>query len=101
MNDYLLLMHDDAPGGASRPEAEWEAYLAKLRAADAFEGGSAIGWGVCLSKGPRPVGITGHLAGYIRIRARDLSTARKLVAGNPVYEAGGTVEIRELPRSGP
>jgi len=26
--------------------------------------------------------------------------ARTLLVGNPVFEAGGTVEIRELPRTG-
>lgn len=40
--------------------------------------------------------ITGHIGGYIRIRAVDLEAAQALVVGNPVYEAGGTVEIREL-----
>jgi hypothetical protein len=47
--------------------------------------------------GPRTE-ITGHLTGYIRVRAESLNAARALVAGNPVYEAGGTIEIRELPR---
>lgn len=42
--------------------------------------------------------ITRHLAGYIRVHAPDLESARSLVVGNPVYEAGGTVEIRELPK---
>jgi hypothetical protein len=101
MNEYLLLMRDDVPGRTPRPEAEWEAYFAKLRAAGAFEGGSAIGPGVCLSKSRAEVEITRHLTGYIRICAHDLQSARALVEGNPVYEAGGTVEIRELPRSGP
>jgi hypothetical protein len=99
MNDYLLLMHDDVPGGGPRPPAEWEAYVAKLIAAGAFEGGSSIGAGVCISKSAPPTGVTAHLSGYIRIRARDLQEARTRVIGNPVYEAGGTVEIRELPRS--
>jgi hypothetical protein len=40
------------------------------------------------------------LSGYIRISAGDLDEARGLLAGNPVFEAGGTVEIRELPRTG-
>ena len=98
MNDYILFMHDDVPSHA-RTGAEWGAYFAKLRAAAAFEGGSAIGDGVCASKTGSPAGITRHLAGYIRIRAADLTHARELVNGNPVFEAGGTVEIRELPRS--
>jgi hypothetical protein len=97
MNDYILLMHDDAPEGGDRSQA-WTAYFAKLRQAGAFQGGSAIGDGLCVSKSKAAPGITQHLSGYIRIRAADMTQARELVAGNPVFEAGGTVEIRELPR---
>jgi hypothetical protein len=39
------------------------------------------------------------LTGFIRVRAKSLEQAKALVAGNPLYEAGGTVEIRELPRT--
>ena len=46
--------------------------------------------------GPAPE-ITRYLGGYIKVRAASLDAARELVAGNPVYEAGGTVEVRELP----
>ena len=100
MNDYILFMHDDAPGG-SRPGAEWAAYFARLRASGAFQGGSSIGDGVCLNKRGAPVHeVARHLGGYIRVQAADLDAAQALVAGNPVYEAGGTVEVRELPRDG-
>lgn len=99
MKDLILLMHNDAPdGGLPRPPAEWGAYLDGLTAAGAFEGGSSIGGGFCLRKSGAPPEITRHLSGYIRIVARDLDHARELVRGNPVLEAGGTVEIRELRR---
>jgi hypothetical protein len=99
MTDFILFMHNDIPEGQHRPDGEWEAYFAKLREAGAFQGGSSIGDGVCVAKAS-PVGpITGHISGYIRVRAESLQTARELVVGNPVYEAGGTVEIRELPRT--
>jgi hypothetical protein len=97
MNEYLLLMHAGAPPEAGDPTHTWPAYFARLRAAHAFEGGSAIGGGVCVSKAGREAEFTGHLTGYIRVRAESLAAAEALVAGNPVYEAGGTVEIRELP----
>ncbi len=97
MNDYLLLMHDDAPPGREAPEA-WPDYFARLHRADAFAGGSSIGDGLCMAKSQPAPAITRHLTGYIRIRAADLASAQALVAGNPVFEAGGTVEIRELPR---
>lgn len=98
MKDYILLMHDDAPDDGDDRSAAWAAYFAKLREAGAFQGGSAIGDGICASKAASTPQITRHLAGYIRIRATDLARARELVNGNPVFEAGGTVEIRELPR---
>ena len=97
MNDYILLMHDDAGDDGVDRSQQWTAYFAKLEQAAAFQGGSAIGDGVCVSKKAAPE-ITRHLSGYIRIRAADLGQARALVIGNPVFEAGGTVEVRELPR---
>jgi hypothetical protein len=98
MNDYILLMHNDVPEGQRRPAHEWPDYLAKLREAGAFQGGSSIGGGVCVRKAGSTLEISGHIGGYIRIRAANLDAARALVAGNPVYEAGGSVEIRELPK---
>lgn len=95
MNDYILFMHNDAQDRAG----EWDAYLERLRQADALQGGSAIGDGVCVSKSGTPVAPTSHLAGFILIQAADLDSARGLVLGNPVYEAGGTVELRELPKT--
>jgi hypothetical protein len=98
MNEYLLFMHGDTTARAVDPAHTWDAYLTRLRAAGAFEGGSAIGDGVCVSKAGTIADIAAHLTGYIRIRAESLDAARALLTGNPVYEAGGTVEIRELPR---
>jgi hypothetical protein len=97
MPDYILLMHNDAT--APLNVDDWGPYIAGLNAADALQGGSAIGEGVCLRKtGPAP-GITSHVSGFMRIGAASLDEARGLVSGNPVFEAGGTVEIRELPRT--
>ncbi|MDX2051888.1 MAG: YciI family protein [Polyangiaceae bacterium] len=100
MQDYILLMHNDADHLQSEGNADlWSRYLDALKASGCFQGGSAIGSGACVSKAGTRANITGHLAGYIRISARDLNHAQELVLGNPVYEAGGTVEIRELPKS--
>ena len=99
MNDYIFFMHDDVPKEHRPRPDEWSGYFAKLREAGAFEGGSAIGDGLCASKSSPPPAVTRHLSGYIRVRAENLNAARELVLGNPVYEAGGTVEIRELPKT--
>lgn len=95
MPDFIFFMHDDAQG----EENDWEPYLARLKAGGSFEGGSAIGDGVCVRKTGKVPALTAHLAGYIRVNANDLDHATSLLAGNPHVEAGGTVEIRALPRT--
>lgn len=97
MADFLLLMHND---GGPESDADWAVYLAKLEQLGVMRGGSAIGAGACVRKTGAVPPVTAHLAGFIRIEARDLTHARELLAGNPTYEAGGTVEIRELPKTG-
>ena len=94
MPAYIFLMHDDSVAD----EQPWEPYLDKLRQSRALEGGSAIGDGLCIRKTGSVPGVTAHLAGFIRVNADSLAAAKSLLSGNPVYEAGGTVEIRELPR---
>jgi hypothetical protein len=43
--------------------------------------------------------VTAHIGGFIRIEADNLAEAEALLAGNPVYENGGTVALRELPKT--
>jgi hypothetical protein len=96
MAEFLLLMHNDFDVGT---EADWAPYLASLQAAGVFRGGSAIGNGICVRRAGAVEPISERLVGYVKIEARDLDHVRELVSGNPVYEAGGTVEIRELPQT--
>ncbi len=93
--DFILLMHGDA-GQSVTPDL-WPPYLAKLRELGAFAGGSAIGGGMVLRKDGASRPVSAQLSGYIRIQAVDMAAAAALVAGNPVLECGGSVEIRELP----
>ena len=99
MPDYLFLMHDDA-GDRAQGGDDWGPYLGGLRASGNLQGGSAIGGGLCARKSGAAPAITGHLTGFIRVGADSLDHARALLAGNPVFEAGGTVEIRVLPQTG-
>ena len=96
MAEYLFLMHDDA---TTDEVSSWEDYIEKLQEEDAFEGGSVVGDGICVRKTGEIPPITAHLVGYIRVTASDIAQAQALLSGNPHYEAGGTVEIRELPRT--
>ncbi|MBK8630755.1 MAG: hypothetical protein IPN84_11280 [Sphingomonadales bacterium] len=95
MIDYILLMHDDARAEAD--DAAWARYFEHLHRSGAFEGGSSIGAGQCFRKDGEPGQASGHLSGFIRVKAADLDAAKAFLVGNPVYEQGGTVEIRELP----
>lgn len=96
MPDYVFLMHDDA---RDDDESDWTPYLDTLKQRGCFEGGSAIGNGVCVRKNGAIPNVTTHLNGYIRVSADSVDDAKAMLAGNPHYENGGTVEIRELPRT--
>jgi hypothetical protein len=89
-------MHDDAAG--ERAE-DWPAYLDQLSTSGRLRGGSAIGSGACFRKQGAPGPESRSLTGFIRIVADDLEDAATCLLGNPVYEAGGTVEIRLLPEN--
>ncbi|PIC02241.1 YciI family protein [Caulobacter sp. X] len=96
MADYILLMHGD---GAGERATDWPAYIDRLVAMGRLRGGSAIGEGACYRRAG-PVGpISDQLTGFLRISAESLEDAASCLAGNPVYEAGGTVEIRLLPET--
>jgi hypothetical protein len=97
MVDFIFFMHDDA---VVEEAQSWEDYVQKLKDLGSFEGGSLIGDGVCVRRNGAVPPLTAHLVGYIRVNARDVTDAKLLLGGNPHFEAGGTVEIRELPRSG-
>ena len=81
MADYLILMHDDSIA----EEGTWEPYLKRLQAAGVFDGGSAIGDGVCVRKDGSSAAATQHLAGYIRVNANSIDQAKRLLDGNPVF----------------
>jgi hypothetical protein len=93
--DYIFLMHDDTT--APVVEADWPVWFARLRTMGAFEGGSAIGEEAAFRKTGVAGPVAGHIGGFVRVSATDIEAARVLLDGNPVYEAGGTVEIRLLP----
>jgi len=100
MNDYILFMHDDARDAAVATDGNlWTQYMSALRASGRFDGGSAIGTGIAFKKDGAGTAAPTTVSGYIRIRAENADAAQQFLIGNPIYEAGGTVEIRELPRT--
>lgn len=97
MADFMLLMHGDTT--ASESDAAWEAYFERLHGSGAFAGGSAMGEVRSYRNVGTPAAAAG-LTGFIRVAAEDWAGAEAFLEGNPVYAAGGTVEIRALPRDG-
>jgi hypothetical protein len=101
MREFILLMFNDARDNTITGDGRrWEDYFSGLRASGRFDGGSSIGSGVRLRKGSDDRSAQLELDGFIRVRAVDIDDARRFLVGNPVYEGGGTVEIRELPVDG-
>jgi|SRR5580704_17025997 hypothetical protein len=94
MTEYIFLMHDDATQDLD--QNAWDPYFDKLKQGGFMQGGSAIGDGVCVRKSGAPGPLTEYLAGYVMVTANSLDQAKSLLTGNPGFEAGGTVEIREL-----
>lgn len=96
MPEFLILMHGDCT--QAEDDAGWAHYLARMRVNGAFEGGSAIGQGATFRKAGPPAEVSSHLVGYLKVKAQSLEAVQELLHGNPVYEAGGTIEVRHLPR---
>lgn len=95
MREYILLMHSDTVSAESG--SDWDTYIGRLHESGCFRGGSVIGAGQSFRKVGTAGPVAAHIHGFIRIEAVDLESARALLPGNPTFEAGGTVEIRELP----
>lgn len=96
MKEFILFMHGDA----AHPEGDnaWEAYLERLHRSGQFDGGSSMGEGKTFRKGDAVGAAATSLVGFLRIRAADAAEAETFLVGNPVFESGGTIEIRELLR---
>jgi hypothetical protein len=101
MKDFILFMYNDASDDAIAGDgSRWGEYFSSLRASGHFDGGSSIGAGLRMRKSHPDRAAETQLDGFIRVRAQDITAARRFLVGNPVYEGGGTVEIRELPVDG-
>ncbi len=87
MADFVMVMMGSASKG------DWDTYIEKLIASGGFRGGSSLGNGVAVVKGAEDSECT--ITGFMRLSADSLDEARELLEGNPLYEAGGRVELLE------
>jgi hypothetical protein len=97
MPEFIVFMYNDAVDRSIANDGQaWGAYLAKLKATGRFNGGSSIGRGSWYRKGAQQSPSEPSIEGFIQIEAANATEAQAVLEGNPNYEAGGTVEIREL-----
>lgn len=88
MSEYMMIMK------SNESEGDWNNYIARLVETGMFRGGSAFGNGRCLNIGRDDEMCSA--TGYMRFEANSIDEIQLLLAGNPTYEAGGSVEIHEL-----
>jgi hypothetical protein len=91
---FLLLMNDD--GSAEERRDDWAGYVNELIASKKLAGGSSLGNASAVRKGSSESKPVSRHAGYLLIDAHDRAEAQTLLAGNPAYEAGSSIEIYEL-----
>ncbi len=72
---------------------DWGPYIETLLETGKFRGGSSLGNGVAVAKGASDGEC--QISGYMRFSADNIDEVRQLLAGNPLYEAGGCVELLE------
>ena len=77
----------------SASAGDWDVYIEKLIASGKFRGGSSLSNGILMTKD----GVEGEcqVTGYMRFSAENIEQVRALMTGNPLYEAGGRVEVLE------
>ncbi len=91
MAQFIMLMK-----GSGKAE-DWAGYIEQLIKTGKFRGGSELSNGTCQRKGGNPACCT--VTGYMHFEADSTDDIIKLLPGNPVYEAGGSVEVLEIVQS--
>ncbi len=87
MTDYVMIMMGSASSG------DWDSYVESLIASGKFRGGSSLGNGISVSKDEED-GVC-QITGFMRFSADNIEEVKRLIPGNPLYEAGGCVELLE------
>ena len=107
-NDYLLLFRGGANPEDMSPEEmkatmnNWRAWMKGLKKSRQLTLGHPLQDGGKVLSGPKgknvaPFGDTpDSIGGYMLIIAKDLSEATKIAKACPIFDSGGTVELRSI-----
>ena len=88
MAEFMMIMKGAGENG------DWYTYIEGLIETGMFRGGSALSNGLCANK--QGINRSCAVTGFMRFEADNINQVRGLLAGNPVYESGGEVELLEL-----
>jgi hypothetical protein len=91
MADFMVLMK--AKDGLGQ-DCNWNDYIEKLIATGKFRGGSSLSNGVAISNKQQIGGPV--VTGFMRFEAESREEVQLMLQGNPLYEAGGDIEVLEL-----
>lgn len=110
MASYLYLFRGGDVPGRSPEEMQahmqrWRGWIAELAKAERFKGGEPLEPGGKVMAGTKRVVTDGPYAeakdvvgGYLLVEADNLGVATELAAGCPIFDAGGSVEVRPIVR---
>ncbi len=99
MADFMMLMLGDRQVPDDSSSEDWASYIDKLIKTGSFRGGSALGNGIAVYDKSNEGSAACTATGFMRFEAEAIDDVVALLDGNPVYEAGGKIEILEIVKS--
>jgi hypothetical protein len=111
MSDFLFLFRSERTGSNPSPEdmqrslQKWGEWIQGLSANGAFKAGEPLDSGGKVVAGPKRVVTDGPfveskeiVGGYLIVTAKSVDDAAEISKGCPIFEQGGSVEVREIRR---
>jgi hypothetical protein len=108
MADFMYIFRGSQPGLGSPEEMQqhmqkWQVWMKELSQKGQFKSGDPLEASGKVLKGTKKVVTDGPFAeakdlvgGYLVVKADDLEGAAEIAKGCPIFEAGGSVEIRPV-----
>lgn len=109
MSDFLFLFRGGPSGATPSPEEmqrslqKWGTWIEGLAKAGAFKAGEPLEAGGKVVSGVRKLVTDGPFAeskevvgGYLIVSAKNLDEAAEISKGCPIFEDGGSVEVRAI-----
>ena len=107
-NDYLLLFRGGLDPENMTPEQmkttmnNWMTWMKALKQRKEMTGGQPLEDGGKVLSGPKGAKVAPFrdspdaIGGYLLIKAKNLAAATKIAKGCPIFNNGGTVELRAI-----